>query len=115
MKNENFHHKTSILKIRSYLVFWIVLTVLHFVTARIEGYQFITLENDESFNVPKQTTRQTTLLNSKIYCLKTFQHFQNLSCAKVQVSLFILSLAVFAKRMSECNERVFWRKKLTSA
>ena len=82
---QDFNFKDSI------LVFWIVLTVLHFVTAKIEGYHFFTLENDESFNVPKQTTRQTTLFNWKIYCFKTFQHFQNVSCAKVQVSLFILS------------------------
>ena len=74
----------------SILVFWIVLTVLHLVTEKIEGYQFFTLENDESFNVPKQTTKQTTLFNSRIYCFKTFQHFQNVSCAKVQVSQFIL-------------------------
>ena len=83
--SQDFNFKDSI------LVFWIVLTVLHLVTAKIEGYQFFTLENDESFNVPKQTTKQTTLFNSKMYCFKTFQHFQNLSCAKVQVSLFILS------------------------
>ena len=67
--SQDFNFKDSI------LVFWIVLT----------------LENDESFNVPKQTTRQTTLFNWKIYCFKTFQHFQNVSCAKVQVSLSILS------------------------
>ena len=83
--SQDFNFKDSI------LVFWIVLTVLHFVTAKIVGYHFFTLENDESFNVPKQTTRQTTLFNWKIYCFKTFQHFQNVSCAKVQVSLSILS------------------------
>ena len=83
--SQDFNFKDSI------LVFWIVLTVLHLVTEKIEGYQFFTLENDESFNVPKQTTKQTTLFNSRIYCFKTCQLFQNLSCAKVQVSLFILS------------------------
>ena len=72
MKNENFHHKTSILKIRS----WLVLTVLHLVTEKIEGYQFFTLENDESFNVPKQTTKQTTLFNSRIYCFNCFNTFK---------------------------------------
>ena len=66
--SQDFNFKDSI------LVFWIVLTVLHFVTAKIEGYHFFTLENDESFNVPKQTTRQTSLRSSieKYIALKHF-------------------------------------------
>ena len=57
--SQDFNFKDSI------LVFWIVLTVLHLVTEKIEGYQFFTLENDESFNVPKQNYEANYALQLK--------------------------------------------------
>ena len=56
----------------SILVFWIVLTVLHLVTEKIEGYQFFTLENDESFNVRSKLRSKLRSSTQEYIALKHF-------------------------------------------